>query len=200
MNTLEFPNTTKTLRQRLGEGRIPVQDGLRYASLLAEALRKVHDDGRVHGSVTPDAIALTADGLELLPPVPGTVRVTVYTAPEVAIGSAPADASLPGRSFFALLKDGEAGEGERLLVWAPGTGAAQHGVTVPAASLVISDGKYWCYVERTAGVYVRREVTTDRPLGADYFVTQGIAAGDRIVIAGAGLLLAREMNPGTEAD
>ena len=116
------------------------------------------------------------------------------------VWSAPADASLPGRSFFALLKDGEAGEGERLLVWAPGTGAAQHGVTVPAASLVISDGKYWCYVERTAGVYVRREVTTDRPLGADYFVTQGIAAGDRIVIAGAGLLLAREMNPGTEAD
>ena len=30
--------------------------------------------------------------------------------------------ALPGRSFFALLKDGDAGEGERLLVWAPGTG------------------------------------------------------------------------------
>ena len=116
------------------------------------------------------------------------------------VWSAPADANLPGRSFFALLKGADAGEGERLLVWAPGAGPAQHGVTVPAASLVISDGKYWCYVEQKPDVYVRHEVTLDRPLGADYFVTQGIAAGDKVVIAGAGLLLAREMNPSTEAD
>jgi hypothetical protein len=116
------------------------------------------------------------------------------------VWSAPADANLPGRSFFALLKDADVGEGERLLVWAPGAGPAQHGVTVPAAALVISDGKYWCYVEQKPGAYVRREVTMDRPLGADYFVTQGIAAGDQVVTAGAGLLLAREMNPSTEAD
>jgi hypothetical protein len=116
------------------------------------------------------------------------------------VWTAPADANLPGRSFFALLKDSDAGEGERLLVWAPGTGPALHGVTVPASSLVISGGKYWCYVEGKAGVYVRREVTTDRPLGADYFVTQGVAAGDQVVTSGAGLLLAREMNPSTEAD
>ena len=116
------------------------------------------------------------------------------------VWSAPADANLPGRSFFALLKDVAAGEGERLLVWAPGAGPAQHGVTVPAASLVISDGKYWCYIEQKPGLYVRREVATERPVGADYFVTQGIAAGDRVVTAGAGLLLARELNPSTEAD
>lgn len=116
------------------------------------------------------------------------------------VWSAPADANLPGRSFFALLKDSDAGEGERLLVWAPGTGPAQHGVTVPASSLVISGGRYWCYVEGKPGVYVRREVATDRPLGADYFVTQGVAAGDKVVTSGAGLLLARELNPSTEAD
>jgi hypothetical protein len=103
MNTLEFPTTTKTLRQRLGEGRIPVQDGLRYAALLAEALRKLHDDGRVHGSVTPDAVALTAEGLDLLPGVPGIVRVTAYTAPEVATGHKPADARSDIFSFGAVL-------------------------------------------------------------------------------------------------
>jgi hypothetical protein len=116
------------------------------------------------------------------------------------VWSAPADANLPGRSFFALLKDSDAGEGERLLVWAPGTGPAQHGVTVPASSLVISGGQYWCYVEGKPGVYVRREVATDRPLGADYFVSQGVAAGDKVVTSGAALLLARELNPSTEAD
>jgi eukaryotic-like serine/threonine-protein kinase len=116
MNTLEFPTTTKTLSQRLGEGRIPVQDGLRYAALLAEALRKVHGDGRVHGSVTPDAIALTAEGLDLLPAVPGIVRVTAYTAPEVAADHKPADARSDIFSFgavvFEMLTGRRAFEGE----------------------------------------------------------------------------------------
>jgi hypothetical protein len=114
--------------------------------------------------------------------------------------SAPADPALPGRSFFAVLKGGGAGEGERLLVWAPGTGPAQRGVLVPAAALVISDGKYWCYVEQQPRIYIRREIATDRPIDAGYFVTQGIAPGDKVVTAAASLLLAREMNPSTEAD
>jgi hypothetical protein len=114
--------------------------------------------------------------------------------------NAPADPTLPGRSFFAVLKGSDASEGERLLVWAPGTSPALRGVLVPAAALVISDGKYWCYVEQKPRVYVRREIATDRPLDAGYFVTQGIAAGDQVVTAAAGLLLAREMNPSTEAD
>ena len=116
------------------------------------------------------------------------------------VWNAPGDASLPGRSFFALLKDGDAGEGERLLVWAPGTGPAQPGALVPAAALVISGGKYWCYVERTPGLFLRREVPTDRPLGAGDFVTDGVTVGDKVVTSGAALLLAREMNPSTEAD
>ncbi|MGC1457728.1 MAG: hypothetical protein WA825_05590 [Steroidobacteraceae bacterium] len=114
--------------------------------------------------------------------------------------SAPADPSLPGRSFFGVLRMSDAGEGERLLVWAPGTEAAQRGVTVPAAALVISDGKYWCYVQDKPDHYVRREIVTDKPVATAYFVTQGIAAGDKVVTAQAGLLLARETNPSTEAD
>jgi len=103
MNTLEFPNTTKTLRQRINEGRVPVQDGLRYAALLAEALRKMHDDGRAHGSITPDSIALTATGLDLLPAVPGVIRATPYTAPEVAAERKPADARSDIFSFGAVV-------------------------------------------------------------------------------------------------
>ena len=116
------------------------------------------------------------------------------------VWNAPADASLPGRSFFALLKDGDVSEGERLLVWAAGTGPQVRGVTIPAAALVISSGRYWCYVEQKPGVYARREVAADRPIGAAYVVTRNIAAGDKIVTSAAALLLAREMNPSTEAD
>jgi hypothetical protein len=116
------------------------------------------------------------------------------------IWSAPADPTLPGRSFFGVLRTSDVGEGERLLVWAPGSQPAQRGVTVPAAAAVISDGKYWCYLEDKPGHYLRREIATDKPVGAAYFVTQGIAAGDKVVTAQAGLLLAREINPSTEAD
>ena len=116
------------------------------------------------------------------------------------VWNAPADASLPGRSVFALLKDGDASEGERLLVWAPGTGPAVRSVMIPASALVISGGRYWCFVEQKPGVYARREVATERPAGAGFVVTQNIAAGDKIVTSAAALLLAREMNPSTEAD
>jgi multidrug efflux pump subunit AcrA (membrane-fusion protein) len=82
----------------------------------------------------------------------------------------------------------------------PGKGAGGAGVTIPASALVISGGRYWCYVEQKPGVYVRREVATDRPVGDAFVVTQGIAVGDKVVTSAAALLLAREMNPSTEAD
>ena len=163
------------------------------ASGKAKLLRATFPLGALQGA-TPTGLraahlGATAPGL---PQSPGWNLHPVWNAP--------ADASLPGRSFFAVLNGSDAGEGERLLVWAPGAGPAQRGVTVPAAALVISAGKYWCYVEQKPGVYARREVATDRPVGEDYVVTQGIAPGEKLVTAAAGLLLAREMNPSTEAD
>ena len=133
---------------------------------------------------------------------PRALRATPLDAAPGEIGwaltsvwNAPADPSLPGRSFFALLKGAEAGEGERLLVWAPGAGAAVSGVLVPAAAVIIRDSKYWCYKEKKPGALVRVEVDIGRPLAGGYFVTDGIVAGDQIVTAGAGLLLALETNP-----
>jgi hypothetical protein len=116
-----------------------------------------------------------------------------------AIWNAPADATVPGKSFFALLKGSNAGEGERLLAWAP-VGSPEAGVLIPVSAAVIRDSKYWCYVERKPGVFVRTELDTSIPLADGYFVKDGFAAGDKIVTASAGLLLARETNPSTAAD
>jgi hypothetical protein len=112
---------------------------------------------------------------------------------------APADANVPGKSSFALLKGADAGEGERLLAWAP-VGNAGPGVQVPATAAVISGGKYWCYVEDKLGHFVRVELDTSMPVADGYFVKEGIAAGDKVVTTSAGLLLARETNPSTAAD
>lgn len=112
---------------------------------------------------------------------------------------APADATVPGRSFYALLRAKNVGEGERILVWAP-TGAAQSGALVPAEAAVISDGKYWCFMEEKPGTYVRTQLDTSKPFEDGYFVTTGVKPGDKVVIKGAAQLLAQESNSGPEAD
>ena len=93
----------------------------------------------------------------------------------------------------------DAGEGERILVWAP-TGAAQSGVMVPAEAAVISDGKYWCYLEEKPGSYVRTQLDTGKPFENGYFVTTGLKAGDKVVVHGQAQLLAQESNSAPEAD
>jgi hypothetical protein len=117
----------------------------------------------------------------------------------VTVWAAPADASIPGRSFFAVLKGADAGEGERLVAHAP-VGAAEAGVIVPFSAVVINSGKYWCYIEEKPGSFVRTEIDTSMPTDTGYFVKAGIAPGAKIVTASAGLLLAREINPSAQAD
>jgi hypothetical protein len=163
------------------------------ASGEAKLLRATFPLGALQGATPAQLRVARLDGAAS--GTPGSQGWTVHP-----LWNAPADATLPGRSFFAVLRGGDASEGERLLVWAPGTAPTQHGVLVPAAAVVISEGKYWCYVEQRPHVYVRREIATDRPLDGGYFTSQGIAAGEQLVTAAAGLLLAREMNPSTEAD
>ncbi len=112
---------------------------------------------------------------------------------------APADVTVPGRSFFAVLKNSTASEGEHLLAWVP-QGTPESGVLIPAAAAVVSAGKFWCYIEKAPGTFVRREFDPSRPAADGYFVTNGISEGDKIVTTSAGALLARETNPSTEAE
>ena len=79
----------RTIAERIASEGIPIADRLRYAMLLAEALRGIHDTGRVYGALCPASVALTESGLELLPALPSTSAVTPYTAPEVAAGGPP---------------------------------------------------------------------------------------------------------------
>jgi len=115
------------------------------------------------------------------------------------VWSAPADAAIPGRSFFALLEHGDAAEGERLMVFAA-NGMPRSGVEIPASAIVMSAGRYWCYVERSPGNFARVEVQADEPTATGYFVASGLQSGDHVVIAAAGQLLAQESNSGGEPD
>jgi len=116
-----------------------------------------------------------------------------------SVWRAPADATVPGRSFFATLKGAEVSEGDHLMAYAP-VGAPESGVLVPASAAVISAGKFWCYVEEKTGTFVRTEFDPNRPTPEGYFVKEGISPGDKIVTASAGQLLARETNPSAEPE
>jgi len=112
---------------------------------------------------------------------------------------APSDANVPGRSFFALLRAGELGEGERVIAWAP-IGASLPGVLIPTEAAVISEAKYWCYLEEKPGTFVRTEISSEKPFENGYVVTEGVKAGDKVVTRGAAQLLAQESNSGADAD
>ena len=96
----------QTLAQRLAEGRLSVSDSLRYAMLLADALRRLHDEGHAHGALSPRCVVLKNGTLEL---APGSAGVTPYTAPE-ALEGRPTDARSDVFSFGAILYEMLTGE------------------------------------------------------------------------------------------
>jgi len=119
------------------------------------------------------------------------------TAPLSAASAwaAPADPTVPGRSYFLIVDAAESlTPGQRVRVFMP-VGPSEAGVVVPAAALVIAQGGTWAYVEGKDGSFVRRAVSLSQPSASGYFTT-AVHPGERVVVQGAGQLLARET--GTE--
>ena len=111
---------------------------------------------------------------------------------------APSDPTLPGRSFFALLREPAIPEGVRLQALSVSAGGTP-GVLIPAAAVVVTSGQYWCFVQKKADTFERTPIDASRPLADGYFVSAGVAPGEQVVTTAAGLLLARQMNASTEA-
>jgi hypothetical protein len=169
------------------------------------------------GGGNPALLQALADGSEQLVRVTFPLGALPGTAPKTLSASrlgsgegikrwkltsvwpAPADATVPGRSFFSVLRAGELGEGERIIAWAP-IGVTHPGVLVPAEAAVISDSKYWCYLEAKPGTFVRTQIDTGKPFENGYVMAQGLKAGERVVTQGAAQLLAQESNSGADAD
>jgi hypothetical protein len=65
---------------------------------------------------------------------------------------------------------------------------------------VISEGQAWCFVAVKPNTFARRPVDLSRPMPGGYFINLGIPVGASIVTSGSALLLAKQMNPSTEAE
>lgn len=80
------------------------------------------------------------------------------------------------------------------------SGPARDGVIVPYGAVVWWQGHAWCYVEESPGKFTRQEVSTANPSPTGWFVNEGIAAGARVVTAGAQTLLSEEFRSQIQAD
>lgn len=117
-----------------------------------------------------------------------------------SVWAAPADPSVPGRSFFALVDGSDLAQGERVIAAIP-TGTPQAGVIVPAAALLLGESESWVYVQIAEDTYLRARIDTNRPMEGGYFVSgAGLLSGQEVVTKGAGLLYAHEINPSTEPE
>jgi len=117
-----------------------------------------------------------------------------------AVWDAPADPTLPGRGFYALVDGSDLAQNEHVTVAIP-SGTAQSGYSIPAAALIYGESAAWFYVQPKPGMFIRIKIDPDKPLGDGYFVgnSAGLHAGQAVVVNGAGLLLNRETNPSPAA-
>lgn len=72
------------------------------------------------------------------------------------------------------------------------SGELQRGVVVPDDAVVRSDGQAWIYAQINQTNFVRREIILDNPVNGGWFVTNGIASGEKVVVVGAQALLSEE--------
>lgn len=94
---------------------------------------------------------------------------------------------------YLFLTDGEhLRTGMRLLVWIPQRKTAQMVVRLPANSIVWYAGKPWAYVKIGDELFARRSVPRESELDGGWFVRDGFATDEQIVVNGAQMLLSEE--------
>jgi len=113
-----------------------------------------------------------------------------WTASQV--WSAPADPTVPGRSFYLLIENAKGLlQGDRVRVVGSASDKTK-GAVVPADSVLIAEGKTWVYIEEKPDYFVRQAVDITRPTATGYFTPYGVQPGEPIVVRGAAHLLAKE--------
>jgi hypothetical protein len=117
------------------------------------------------------------------------------------IWEAPADPAFPGRGFYVLVDGSDLAQNEHVTVEVP-VGAALAGVMVPGDALVYGQNQAWAYVQPAPGKFQRVAIDPAKAMTGGYFLPEasGVHTGQAMVVQGAGLLLARELNPSTEAE
>ncbi len=143
---------------------------------------------------------------EILSALPVGARIETLSGHAVAaefLGAATGlDPLTQGRGFIFLARPGATplavGEAVVGSVQLPGEPLA--GVIIPRAAVVRTEGRGWAYVlSETGGAFTRKEIALVHPTETGWFITNGISAGQHVVVTGAQMLLSVELKPAASA-
>ena len=154
-------------------------------------------DVLVQVTVSPDGHITSAPTSILLQTSGGELRSAKLVSP-----SPHTDPRIQGSSFFYLAEAREPGlvPGINVVALLP-VGSQVKGVIVPSSAVVWWQGKPWVYVQKDQDHFIRKEISTELPVKDGWFVVKNLAAGDRIVVSAAQLVLSEELRaqiPGEE--
>ncbi|HAM71638.1 MAG TPA: hypothetical protein DCM86_08355 [Verrucomicrobiales bacterium] len=103
------------------------------------------------------------------------------------------DPQTQGASHLFLISAGGIPPGAPVTGWLEAAGERAPGVLVPASALVRHEGRTFLYLQMAEDSYQRVGVELDRPAEAGWLVREGVAAGAKVVVAGAQQLLSEEL-------
>lgn len=116
--------------------------------------------------------------------------------------AAVADLRLQSAGVLAVLRGAVASSATngRILGVTIERGGAESGIVVPRDAVLRWRGGLWAYRQETPEAFARTELVDARAVGDGWFVPAGLSAGDRVVVGGAGTLLAIDRGGGGAAD
>jgi membrane fusion protein, multidrug efflux system len=113
------------------------------------------------------------------------------------------DPQMQGRGYLFLVKPNPAGllPGQAVTGYLKLPGEPVGGVIIPRNAVVRTEGRGWVYVLQSGGeALTRTPIALDHPTEDGWFVSQGVTAGQHVVVAGAQILLSQEMKGSIKAD
>jgi len=106
------------------------------------------------------------------------------------------DPQAQGQSLLFLVheKPGEWPIGSAVVAHLRKEGVPVRGFIVPRPAVIRSQGVAWIYTRRGPDAFMRSEIETDWPAAKGWFVTNGVAGTNKIVVQGAQIILSQELN------
>ena len=172
-------------RVRLAEQRVALEYGPGIAR-LGEGGRRALLAAIANGSAALVRVDLPGGAARGVRLAQGGAGITLLGAAAVA------DSKLQSAGLIGLVRGAAArlvNAGRAVDVIADGS-AGVSGVQIPPDAIVRWRGGLWLYRQTGAESVERVELVDARPVSGGWFAASGVAAGDRVVVSGAGAILA----------
>ena len=112
------------------------------------------------------------------------------------------DGRTQGQGFLFLHKGRSPGlvPGAAVIGYLESEGEAVPGVVIPREAVIRHEGLIWAYVQTADETFTRKAIAVDRPVQEGWALRAGLKADEKVVVAGAQVLMSMESGGGPPAD